>query len=103
MLKKGQVYKLTYSNIFTLSRNYMILSPTYDVHIKDIKRGVNLSPIFHLNLAGELNHYGWMGTFGVIKIEKPNTVQDFKDIKKAMERYGMTYNRKLNKIEGYGT
>ena len=43
------------------------------------------------------------GTFGVIKIEKPNTVQDFKDIKKAMERYGMTYNRKLNKIEGYGT
>lgn len=102
MLKKGQVYKLTYNDIFSLPRNYMILSPTYDVHIKDIKRGLILRTIFHFNLAGELNHYGDMGTYGVIKIEKPNTVQDFKDIKKAMERYGMTYNRKLNKIEGYG-
>jgi hypothetical protein len=102
MLKKGQVYKLTYKNIDGIyQRNYMILSPAEDILIRSSKIRKTICPIFHINLGGFFNHYAYMGIEGVIKIEKPNTVQDFEDIERAMKRYGFTYNRKLNRVEGY--
>lgn len=103
MLKKGQVYKLTYKNIdgVFLPRNYMILSPMEDILIRSSEIRRTIRPIFHINLAGDFNHNVLMGIEGVIKIEKPNTVRDFEDIERAMKRYGFTYNKKLNRVEGY--
>jgi hypothetical protein len=103
MLKKGHVYKAIYgiSRILYAKgrlRNYMIFAPSEDIHSINLK-DKNLSPIFHINLAGEFNHNGCMGTWNLVRVERPSSEQDFKEIKEITQRYGMTYNKKLNMIE----
>ena len=42
-----------------------------------------------------------MGISGAIKAERPTSKEDFEDIEKAMKMCGLTYNKDLNRIEGY--
>lgn len=98
MLRRGQVYKITYTPR-GLPRNYMIMSPNEDLTASFLRLGRNIIPIFHVNFVGDLNHNQYMGTFGIVKIEKPNTEQDFKDIEAAMKCFHMKYNKKFNRVE----
>jgi hypothetical protein len=103
MLKKGHVYKAIYgiSRIHYAKgrlRNYMIFAPSEDIHNTNLK-DKSLTPIFHINLAGEFNQNGYMGTWNLVRVERPSSEQDFKEIKEITQRYGMRYNKKLNMIE----
>lgn len=108
MLKKGQVYKITYElnteDSKYLKRDNMIISPAYDVSVQEIhykKVDVNVMCLFHINLGNIVNRNIKIGTSSVKKIEKPSTQEDFDDIAKAMEICGLTYNKQWNRIEGY--
>lgn len=106
MLKKGQVYKATYDVDVDESyaqRNNMIISPAEDVDVRKIfnKQMSLVKCLFHINLGNYVCRDMAVGLLGIIKIERPNTQQDFDDIEKAMKNCGLTYNKQWNRIEGY--
>lgn len=105
MLKKGHVYKAIYGinrkhYANSSLRNYMIFAPSEDIYNTTNLNNKNLTTIFHINLAGGFQYNGLMGTWALVRVERPSSEQDFKDIKEITQRYGMTYNKKLNMIEG---
>ena len=106
MLKRGQVYKIVVKSIndsrYCRYRTYMIFSPKEDIMRKEIERNPgNAYPcIFRINLVGEVNYDSFIGFTNWIKFIKPKE-EDLEEINKAMKFLHLTYNRKLNRVEGY--
>lgn len=107
MLKKGQVYKATYNVDVDgdyAQRNNMIISPSYDIDLRNFivnRKMLTIRCLFHINLGNYVCRDMNVGVLGITKIERPNTKEDFDDISKAMEICGLTYNKQWNRIEGY--
>ncbi len=107
MLKRGHVYKATYNvevdGNYT-QRDNMIISPTYDIDVRNFIVNRKMSVInclFHINLGNYVCRNMQVGILGITKVERPSTQEDFDDISKAMEICGLTYNKQWNRIEGY--
>ena len=108
MLKRGHVYKLTYElmvgELSILERDNMIISPDCDISNRRLLNHHHLGLInclFHINLGNDVCRNYQVGISGAIKAERPTSKEDFEDIEKAMKMCGLTYNKDLNRIEGY--
>ena len=107
MLKRGHVYKLTYELIVEklsiFERNNMIISPDCDISNRRLlshRLGL-INCLFHINLGNDVWRNHQVGISSAIKAERPTSKEDFEDIEKAMKMCGLTYNKDLNRIEGY--
>jgi len=111
MIKRGHVYKVYYDGRFItrFKRNYIIFCPQYDITIfNQFKRyGHDSDNIFQITLTGTIGIYRSCGMGDAIGLTKPNTKTDFEEIEKAIRKFNfetgseITYNKELNKIEGY--
>lgn len=108
MLKRGHVYKLTYElmvgELSILERDNMIISPDCDISNRRLLNHHRLGLInclFHINLGNDVCRNYQVGISSAIKAERPTSKEDFEDIEKAMKMCGLTYNKDLNRIEGY--
>ena len=107
MLKRGHVYKLTYKLVLEelscIERDSMIISPDCDISNRRLlnhRLGL-INCLFHINLGNDVLRNYQIGVGGAIKAERPTSKEDFEDIEKAMKMCGLTYNKDLNRIEGY--
>ena len=107
MLKRGHVYKLTYDlmvgELSILERDNMIISPDCDISNRRLlshRLGL-INCLFHINLGNDVLRNYQVGVSSAIKAERPTSKEDFEDIEKAMKMCGLTYNKDLNRIEGY--
>lgn len=107
MLKRGHVYKLTYKLVLEelscIERDNMIISPDCDISNRRLlshRLGL-INCLFHINLGNDVLRNYQVGISSVIKAERPTSKEDFEDIEKAMKMCGLTYNKDLNRIEGY--
>ena len=107
MLKRGHVYKLTYElmvgELSILERDNMIISPDCDIsnrRLSSHRLGL-INCLFHINLGNDVCRNYQVGISSAIKAERPKTKEDFEEIEKAMKMCGLTYNKDLNRIEGY--
>lgn len=107
MLKRGHVYKLTYElmvgELSILERDNMIISPDCDISNRRLlshRLGL-INCLFHINLGNDVLRNYQVGISDAIKAERPTSKEDFEDIEKAMKMCGLTYNKDLNRIEGY--
>ena len=107
MLKRGHVYKLTYKLVLEelscIERDSMIISPDCDISNRTLlshRLGL-INCLFHINLGNDVCRNYQVGISSAIKAERPTSKEDFEDIEKAMKMCGLTYNKDLNRIEGY--
>lgn len=106
MLKKGHVYKVVvdaFKNIHGEPRT-MIFSPFRDISANEIRnwKGGCIKCIVRINLVGDINFLDGVGFAHFMRLERPNTKEDFKEIKRILEKYKfLKYNKKFNKLEGY--
>ena len=107
MLKRGHVYKLTYKLVLEelscIERDSMIISPDCDIsNATLLHNNIRLIKcLFHINLGNDVWRNHQVGVSSAIKAERPTSKEDFEDIEKAMKMCGLTYNKDLNRIEGY--
>ena len=107
MLKRGHVYKLTYElmvgELSVFERDNMIISPDCDIsNAALLHNNIGLIKcLFHINLGNDVLRNYQIGVSSAIKAERPTSKEDFEDIEKAMKMCGLTYNKDLNRIEGY--
>ena len=107
MLKRGHVYKLTYElmveGLSGIKRDSMIISPDCDISNRRLlsHRPGLINCLFHINLGNDVYRNYQVGISSAIKAERPTSKEDFEDIEKAMKICGLTYNKDLNRIEGY--
>lgn len=107
MLKRGHVYKLTYElvvgDLNFIERDNMIISPDCDIsNVILLRNDIGLVKcLFHINLGNDVCRNYHVGITSAIKAERPTTKEDFEEIEKAMKMCGLTYNKDLNRIEGY--
>lgn len=105
MLKRGHVYKLTYElgELSILERDNMIISPDCDISNAALLHNNIwlIKCLFHINLGNDVCRNYQVGISSAIKVERPTSKEDFEDIEKAMKMCGLTYNKDLNRIEGY--
>lgn len=107
MLKRGHVYKLTYElmveGLSGIERDSMIISPDCDISNRRLlshRLGL-INCLFHINLGNYVCRNYQVGVSSAIKAERPTSKEDFEDIERAMKMCGLTYNKDLNRIEGY--
>lgn len=107
MLKRGHVYKLTYKlalgELSCIERDSMIISPDCDIsNTALLHNNIGLiNCLFHINLGNDVCRNYQVGVSSAIKAERPTSKEDLEDIEKAMKLCGLTYNKDLNRIEGY--
>lgn len=106
MLKKGQIYKVVLTPLkgFSSKPRSMIFSPLRDItanEIRNHKIGC-IGCIVRINLVGEIGFCGFIGFASFMRVEKPHTEEDFKEIDRILEKYKfLKYNKEFNRLEGY--
>ena len=109
MLKKGQVYKAIYDlegggNY----RNFMIFSPSMDASSRSIQQGRlafewgGCPCLVAVILNGDIKLNTTIGFSRLVKIERPHTAEDYREIDRILEMYKfLEYNKEFNRLEGY--